>query len=322
MGERDLRHRLGQAAVLVTAACVLTTPVLTAQALRVRTADAWQAWWSAEAAPAQWSEADARLTSALRWRVATAPGLRWGDATLNGDGEAWRVRVLVVEIDPRQIALRLDVPPTGRRWRIEDAPDDVLLAVNAGQFTPDGPWGWLAREGRELQSPGRGPLAMAFLVDRDGRPHFVTNDALDEWRHSGRVAFGFQSYPVLLEADGRVPLALRDPGSLVRLAYRDARLAIGRRRDGTLLLAMTRFEGLGGVLELVPFGLTTPEMAAVMGALGCETALALDGGISSQLRLREADGQVAMWPGLRRVPLGLVASPRPQGRAASVRAAR
>jgi hypothetical protein len=35
----------------------------------------------------------------------------------------------------------------------------------------------------------------------------------------------------------------------------------------------------------------------------------LDGGISSQLRLRGADGSVHRWSGLRRVPLALVALP-------------
>ena len=40
----------------------------------------------------------------------------------------------------------------------------------------------------------------------------------------------------------------------------------------------------------MPFGLTSPEMAAVMGALGCRQALLLDGGISGQLRLRDGDG--------------------------------
>jgi phosphodiester glycosidase len=63
------------------------------------------------------------------------------------------------------------------------------------------------------------------------------------------------------------------------------------------------------VLSNLPFGLTTPEMAALMGALGCRHAMLLDGGISSQLRLRDDDGTVHRWTGLRRVPLGLVALP-------------
>jgi hypothetical protein len=73
---------------------------------------------------------------------------------------------------------------------------------------------------------------------------------------------------------------------------------------------MTRFEGLGGALSNLPFGLTTPEMAAVMGALGTSRAVLLDGGISSQMLVREANGARRAWRGIRQVPLGLVAMQR------------
>jgi hypothetical protein len=51
-------------------------------------------------------------------------------------------------------------------------------------------------------------------------------------------------------------------------------------------------------------------MAALMGALGCYRAVMLDGGLSSQLLLRDAAGLMELWPGLRRVPLALEAVPR------------
>jgi len=44
-----------------------------------------------------------------------------------------------------------------------------------------------------------------------------------------------------------------------------------------------------------------------MGALGARDAMMLDGGISAQLMLRTANGSVKEWPGLRKVPLALVA---------------
>jgi len=43
-----------------------------------------------------------------------------------------------------------------------------------------------------------------------------------------------------------------------------------------------------------------------MGALGARDAVLLDGGISAQLLVRDAQGTARRWPGLRRVPLGLV----------------
>jgi hypothetical protein len=51
-------------------------------------------------------------------------------------------------------------------------------------------------------------------------------------------------------------------------------------------------------------------MAAVMGALGARRAVLLDGGLSAQLLVRDAAGDVRRWPGLRQVPLGLVAVAR------------
>jgi uncharacterized protein YigE (DUF2233 family) len=48
-----------------------------------------------------------------------------------------------------------------------------------------------------------------------------------------------------------------------------------------------------------------------MGALGCERALLLDGGISAQLAVGAAGNRVR-WSGLRAVPLGLVIERLPE----------
>jgi hypothetical protein len=80
--------------------------------------------------------------------------------------------------------------------------------------------------------------------------------------------------------------------------------------DGCVVIVLTRFDALGESLGRVPFGLTSGEMAAVMGALGCRQALLLDGRISGQLLVRAAEGFVRSWPGTRSVPLGLVGRPK------------
>jgi hypothetical protein len=246
----------------------------------------------------------------VRWRRAS-PGLEWGELTLSGEGEAFRVRAILVRLDPRALELRLVKPPDGPRfagrWDIDEAPATAVLALNAGQFI-DQPWGWLVQDGEERQRPGRGPLAPAVVVDTAGRVRLVPPDSIDAARPAARL--GFQSYPTLLQGEGEVPRALFQERLGVDLGHRDARLALGELRDGRILIAMTRFEGLGGVLANLPFGLTTPEMAAVMGALGARRAVLLDGGISSQLLIRDGH-RIHRWPGWRRVPLGLVAVPRP-----------
>ena len=92
--------------------------------------------------------------------------------------------------------------------------------------------------------------------------------------------------------------------------HRDARLAVGELRDGRVVVVLTRFDALGGALAALPFGLTVPETAALLGALGARRAVMLDGGLSGQLLVRDAGRRTRSWPGLRRVPLGIVAVAR------------
>ena len=290
------------------AAALLADPA----ALAVRGAAGWEEWWHADRAPARWEAPLPAVGGAVVWRP-VAPGVERGELTLSGSGEAWRVRVVLARLDPRRLRLTTqDVRrPDGSpgRWSVDSAPEAAVVALNAGQFTSQGPWGWLVRDGRELRPPGTGPLAPALVVDTAGAVRLVPADSLPGLRGSRAVREAFQSYPALLAGDGEVPAALRAPGGGVDLEHRDARLALGIGRDGLMLVALTRFEGLGGALSTLPFGLTTAEMAALMGALGCRQAMLLDGGISSQLQLREADGTVYRWRGIRRVPLGLLALP-------------
>jgi exopolysaccharide biosynthesis protein len=238
-------------------------------------------------------------------------GVEWGELRLKGPSEAWRTRVVIVRLDPRQVNLSL-VPAFTRNeaWTIAAVDRDVTVAFDAGQFRGSLPYGWVVSRGRELLPPEYAPLAGAVVIEASGSVRVVAPDRVQsEWKR-GVAREAFQSYPMLLE-DGSVPLPLRKPGNGVNLDHRDARLALGTLPDGRVLIALTRFDALGESLGRVPFGLTTPEMAAVMGALGARDALLLDGGISGQLLLRTPEGTVRSWPGTRSVPLGLVGRPKP-----------
>lgn len=281
--------------------------------LAVRTAGGWREWWQAERAPARWQAGLPVLGNAIEWRPGQ-PGVRWGELTLSGDGEAWRVRVILARFDPRSVRVRMAYEPDRlnrpSKWAVDQASRDAALAFNAGQFGGEGPWGWVMRDGVELRAPGRGPLAPAIVVDSAGEIRFVPPDSIATVRLRGNVRLAFQSYPTLLQDDGTVPVPLRRAGMGVSHTHRDARLALCERRNGEWLVALTRFEGLGGVLETLPFGLTTPEMAALMGAMDCRNAVLLDGGLSGQLMIREANGERRMANGLRKVPVGLLISCR------------
>jgi exopolysaccharide biosynthesis protein len=80
--------------------------------------------------------------------------------------------------------------------------------------------------------------------------------------------------------------------------------------DGSILVALTRFSGAGRAGETLPFGPTVPEMATFMRSVGCQRAMLLDGGISSQLAVRDQVGVLRRWANWRSVPLALIAKPR------------
>lgn len=267
-------------------------------------------WWRSERAPTAWSAPDPAVAGATSWR-GLRPGLELGRLQLSGGGLAWRISVVLARVDPALYDLQLVDAAAGGApgWSIEAMPAKAALAVNAGQFQSDRPWGWLVHERKELQPPGRGPLSSAFVVDSAGRVELVDADSIQAVRERGGALEAFQSYPAVLVGDGVVPEALRAPGRGVDLQHRDSRLGMCTLRDGRLLLALTRFAVLGDAFSRLPFGPTTPEMAALMGALGCRRAVLLDGGLSGQLAARDAHGNVQRWRGLRRVPLGLVAYP-------------
>lgn len=313
-------------------------------------AGAPRAWWRADRPVARWAAALPAVVGAVRWER-VRPGVEVAELTLaagTGNGgtlalrpasqTAWAtvrggavpVRVVLARLDPGALRFRFAVAErpdgSGGPWRIDSARADAAVALNAGQFTDDGPWGWLVHRGQERQAPGRGALAGALVVDTAGRARVLGTDSVAVLSAATRagdrsVALAVQSYPTLLDGDGAVPPALRPGGTAaIDLAHRDARLAVGELRDGRLLVALTRFDALGsdgpgdgalgGALARVPVGLTVPEAAALMGALGARRAVLLDGGLSAQLLVRDVAGAARRWPGLRSVPLGLVVVPR------------
>jgi hypothetical protein len=308
---------VGTSGALLLAAALPAPPALAQELprsrLAVHTGTGWRTWWRSDRAPERWRAPLPAVARAVAWRPAQ-PGVEWGELRLAGRGEAWRLRVVLVRVDPARVRLELvDSTRAGGTlggWSLDAAPDAALVALNAGQFSGGIPWGWVVRDGREVKPPGQGPLSMAIVKEASGAVRLVPADRIEAVRESGTVVQAFQSYPALLVGDGRVPEPLRAWGRGVDVGHRDSRVAVGELRDGRLLIAVTRFEGLRGVLSELPFGPTTPEMAALMGALGARQAVMLDGGISGQLLLRSADGETRTWRGMRRVPLGLLLWPR------------
>lgn len=251
------------------------------------------------------------LLLGVTWH-AVRPGVWQSEFPMERTGPLSVVRVTLIRIDPRQVTFQLervsrDYGMTAA-WTIDSVPDDAVVALNTGQFIGGIPWGWLVQDGVEAKPPGAGRLAMAFLVDSMGGAMLVTPDELPNVQT--RAWIGFQSYPTLLSGAGLTPWELQAEGRGVDLTHRDSRMALGVMADGSIVIALTRFGGAGRFAETLPFGPTVPEMAEFMRSLGCERAVLLDGGISSQLTVREMSGGLRRWANWRAVPLALIARPR------------
>ena len=221
------------------------------------------------------------------------------------------VQIVAIRIDPKlaRFSLRVAQREDNSRgtWTVDSIADSAVVAVNAGQFTAGGPWGWVVRDGVEEQEPGTGSVAMAFVVDSNGVPSLLEPREIQAKR--GHVSLAFQSYPALLVGNAQFPRELQAAGRGVSLTHRDSRLAICTMDDGSIVFALTRITGMGSAFETLPWGPTVIEMANYMKSLGCRRAMLLDGGISGQLALRAADGSLRKWPNWRAVPLGLVVTP-------------
>ena len=214
-------------------------------------------------------------TPSLRWK---GRDVSWAEWPVRLGARAISATLIVVDIDPARIALSLDIARDGDAlapWSLDDAPADAVLALNAGQFTDAGPWGWVVHRGREWQAPGQGPLSAAFAIDTGGRAVILRADEIADARRRGGWTEVLQSFPLILD-DARMPPALCQPGA-VDLEHRDIRLTIGTLPNGHVLLALTRYAGVGAAGGRLPIGPTTDEMATIMRELGahapsCSTA--------------------------------------------------
>jgi uncharacterized protein YigE (DUF2233 family) len=300
---------------LVAAIGVFTSPVAAAanergptparalprSSIAAKIRGSWQTIWSSSA-PERLAISDSVFGASLHWNSG-ASGVEWTEVAVAGTGEAWRTRVIAARIDPARVRLTLDTATHdgGPAWTVARTPDDAAIAFNAGQFLQSKPWGLVVLNGTTMLSAGTGPLASTIWFDATGGVHLS---------HAGqapptRATFAFQSYPTLV-ANGETPAPLRQAGLGIDVAHRDARAAVGVDRAGRVIIVMTRFDALGEIFGSVPFGLTTPEMAGLMLAFGAQDAVMLDGGISAQMLIRDADGSAHRWPGMRSVPLAVI----------------
>jgi hypothetical protein len=251
----------------------------------------------------------ALVSIGLSWHPVRS-GVWISESIMGRSGPLSVVRAVAVRMNPssHRLSLAAPVAEDGTRtvWTIDSIPDDAVIALNTGQFSFGFPWGWVVRDGKEIQPPGTGSLGMALVTDSSGGISLVASSEIASRR--GHVVNAFQSYPALI-VDGELPWELRAPGRGVDLTHRDSRLALCILSDGSLVILLTRFTALGSAGSTLPWGPTVHEIAEYMLAMGCRRAMLLDGGISGQLVIRNGDGTLRRWANWRPVPLAMVIRP-------------
>ena len=176
--------------------------------------------------------------------------------------------VTMLRVEPRARKLRFDVEAPGKLVPTSAMGKKLgaLAAINGGFFAPDASPVGLLRIDDKLESPaneGQGCIGL-----EDGR------DLRLELRPAG-------DWPQMREALG-VGVFVLDHGRVVdhgerQRAIRHPRTAIGRRKDGTLLLLCV--DGRTAQAR----GMSYEELGGLFLALDCRDAVNLDGGGSSTL---------------------------------------
>lgn len=229
------------------------------------------------------------LADGLEQRMVTAADY---DVTVH----AWR-------FDPQRFRLALGVADNAFGNTAEEfrAGHDAVLAINAGFFDLDlqsrlSPVGLAVADGRELHpfdaEKAVSPLS-GVLHSIDGR---LSIDFAREYDTARPVEMALQSGPLVVDPGGQ--------NGIRRNSYdRLNRSAVCLTEDGAPVVVLV-WGGLS-LFELGAF-LSTP---AADGGLGCERAINLDGGPSSQSSLR-LPGHAYEIPGLWRVNSALLVVPK------------
>ena len=195
----------------------------------------------------------------------------------------WAIQVLDVRLDKCVAPMAVKGEPKAE-GRIKTSvilhdlarTQDVVGGVNADFFSLQTgvPQGGFMSNGQQLTPPSGRPM---FTVDSSGVPRIATSFSRTRDAVGGR--------PVL--ATDSVAAALTDTAAFT--ASRHPRTAVGIASNGTRLLLVT----VDGRQKPYSDGMTLPELARLMLALGARDALNLDGGGSTTFVYADPDSSRA-----------------------------
>jgi hypothetical protein len=261
-------------------------------ALEWRSSAGWQPITRDQAQRREWAPEHAFL--AVGWSP-TAPGLEVAELALRRPPNPLELTVVLARVDPVRWRFRV--------WgRASFAPGAVselameaglTLAINASYFAAEGPLGLVVSDGVARGRQGRNRAAH-FVVPRGGAPRVIN----EKQAVLPPLEQGFQGFPAVM-TEGRTYAYMRHGGRGFDVDAVERRSAGCILRDGRVLLLAT---------DTLTSGLSLDELATVLGGLGCDDAMAFDGGSSTGLWSTAGDGRQI--PNLKPVPVILGIEPR------------
>lgn len=201
------------------------------------------------------------------WRT-IKPGLQYTRINLLSGFHTGYLHAFKIDLSKFRLKLAIAEDDRNKIATVEDLTlaHQGLLGINGGFFSQElKPLG-LRITDSQMRSPLKNTSWWGVFYLLDNKPYIVPQK---QYQKNNQVQFAIQSGPRLV-INGRVPISLK-PGV-------DSRSAIGITRDNQIILVVTD-----------NLNLTTTQLARMMaardieGGLGCQFALNLDGGSSTQL---------------------------------------
>lgn len=254
----------------------------------------WREISGSDAQRKSWGEGDAFLQ--LSWEP-LGEALWYGRIFLKRDPNPQQVELALVRLDPEKWTLSLAYLPEFAPSLVADiaSTQKMTVAINASFFSEAGPIGLVIDKGQQLRSESR-KWAAHLLVSRDGVPQIV-----NEKNSGARGAWvAIQGFPAIM-SNGQTYAYMRIGGRGFDVRAIERRSSICMTRDKQVILLAT---------DSLTNGLSLSELATLLGGLGCQDAMGLDGGTSTGMVI-DTPTLHKVIPNLKPVPVVLGVTPAP-----------
>lgn len=210
------------------------------------------------------------VATPTHWRT-LAPGIEYTKLSMLSGFHTGYLHAFRIDLQSNKLELAIAEDHRNKIATVKDlmSTSAAVIGINGGFFSQElKPLGLRIVDGA-IRNPVKSTPWWGVFYIENNRAHIVSQK---QFHFNKKIQFAVQSGPRLV-IDGKIPLSLK-PGV-------DSRTALGITEDGRIVIVVTE-----------SLQLTTTELARFMkgpmieGGLGCNYAINLDGGTSTQLYVK------------------------------------